>query len=362
MTKKGLKKSRDITLDLMRGYFLYVIIVDHLRSFPSLLEIFTGRGELWISAAEGFFFVSGLLVGRLRLADAKKDFKIARHKLLKRAGQLYVVSVILTLFFTTTSRLLDYYPSVSLGVSNDPAWLMVVKTLTLQYSYGLADMLPLYVLFLLASIPALWLVVRGKAWLVVLISVSLWAIGCFSAVPIHLTKSYFSDLSWQVVFFGGFIIGCYYDQIRQMWRNLSSLLRRRILFALGLVLLLGLSLSVSNFYGHLFSGGLADIERSLFDKIQLGPGRLVLFSVIMCFSYLVIKHFEKWFVAWMGWFFLPLGQNSLYVYIVHSVIVFPLFAHSIKNNIWLATLEGVVVVLVVWWLTVNKVFFKYIPR
>ncbi len=362
MIKKGSKKSRDLALDLLRGYFLCVIIIDHLRSFPGLWEVFTGRGELWISAAEGFFFISGLLVGRLRLADAKEDFRLARNKLLKRAGQLYVVSVVLTLLFTIASQLFNYFPSVSLGVSHDPVWLMLIKVLTFQYSYGLADMLPLYTLFLLASIPALWLVVRGKAWVVVLVSVSLWVIGCFSAVPIHLTKAYFSDLSWQVVFFGGFVVGCYYDQIRQRWRNLSSSVRRRIVFTLGVALLLGLSLSISNFYGHLLSGWLADIERSLFNKIQLGLGRLILFSIFISFSYLVIKHYEKWLVAWLGWFFLPLGQNSLYVYIVHSVIVFPLFAFTIKNNFWLATLEGIIVVFIIWWLTANKVFFKYIPR
>lgn len=213
MPVQKVKKARDLTLDLLRGYFLFVIIIDHLQSFPSLFEIFTARGGLWISAAEGFFFISGLLVGRLRIVEARKDFKLARQKLLKRAWQLYVASVVLTLFFTVWGHLFHYAPSMSLGFNYDPAWLVIVKVLTLQYSFGLTDMLPLYILYLLFSIPALWLILKGRAWLVALISVGIWAVG-FSAIdPIRISKVYFSDISWQVLFFGGLIVGCYYDKI-----------------------------------------------------------------------------------------------------------------------------------------------------
>ena len=48
--------SRIITLDILRGYFILAIASVHLAYYPSLLGLFEGRGQLWVSEAEGFFF------------------------------------------------------------------------------------------------------------------------------------------------------------------------------------------------------------------------------------------------------------------------------------------------------------------
>lgn len=361
MPVQKVKKSRDLTLDLLRGYFLFVIIIDHLQSFPSLFEIFTARGGLWISAAEGFFFISGLLVGRLRIAEARRDFKVARHKLLKRAGQLYLVSIILTLLFTIWSHLFHYAPSMSLGLSYDPAWLVVVKIVTLQYSYGLADMLPLYATYLLLSIPALWLILKGRAWLVLLISLALWAIGFSAAEPIRLTKVYFSDISWQVLFFSGLLVGCYFERIWSWWGEFKPVAKRRVVIVLLILLVVLLSISVGIFYHGWIPQSFRPTESFLFDKIKLGLGRVVVFTIFITLAYLVVKRFEDKIVRWVGWLFLPFGQNSLYVYIVQSVIIFAPFGIPYKN-IFASSLEDVAVIFVIWWLTTRKVFFKYIPR
>src|SRR5262245_56218398 len=55
-------RQRDRALDLLRGYLLCVILVDHIHWFPSLFEPLTGCGQLWASAAEGFLLISGFLV------------------------------------------------------------------------------------------------------------------------------------------------------------------------------------------------------------------------------------------------------------------------------------------------------------
>lgn len=44
------------TIDILRGFFMFMIIVDHLELFPNGFDFLTGRGLLWMSAAEGFFF------------------------------------------------------------------------------------------------------------------------------------------------------------------------------------------------------------------------------------------------------------------------------------------------------------------
>ena len=54
------------TIDILRGFFIFMIVVDHLELFPSGFDILTGRGLLWMSAAEGFFFLSGMMIGMVR--------------------------------------------------------------------------------------------------------------------------------------------------------------------------------------------------------------------------------------------------------------------------------------------------------
>ncbi len=88
---------RFVSIDLLRGFFLVVIIIDHLGRFPSGFELLTGRGELWITAAEGFFFISGMMVGVTRVAKIKaRGFKAIWQSLWRRSAVLYAWSVGLT--------------------------------------------------------------------------------------------------------------------------------------------------------------------------------------------------------------------------------------------------------------------------
>ena len=61
--------GRIVSLDLMRGWFLIIIILDHLTYFPNGLTFLTGDSRLAVSAAEGFFIISGLVLGIVRGAS-----------------------------------------------------------------------------------------------------------------------------------------------------------------------------------------------------------------------------------------------------------------------------------------------------
>ena len=56
--------SRDLRLDFLRGLCLFIMIVDHIAG-PSWLRWLTGDNSFYVSAAEGFVFISGLLVGTI---------------------------------------------------------------------------------------------------------------------------------------------------------------------------------------------------------------------------------------------------------------------------------------------------------
>src|SRR4051794_13567282 len=98
---------RDLRLDFLRGFAVLAMVVDHIGG-PSWLYAITGGNKFYTSAAEGFIFISGLLVGvvygRLVLRDG---FVVGMRKALERAAVLYLLTVGVTLPLLVLSELLD---------------------------------------------------------------------------------------------------------------------------------------------------------------------------------------------------------------------------------------------------------------
>src|SRR5205823_4722211 len=97
---------RDRRLDLLRGYCVVAMTVDHLDA-PTWLYVFTGGNRFFVSAAEGFLFISGLVMGVVyRPILEKSGLWAAAAKALRRAALLYGVTVMATLgFMWLSSRL-----------------------------------------------------------------------------------------------------------------------------------------------------------------------------------------------------------------------------------------------------------------
>src|SRR5207237_1164743 len=93
------KTNRILAIDLIRGFFLLVIMVDHIELYPNGWDFFTGKGRLWVSAAEGFFFLSGLLIGMIYKRRLHLGMKFIFRKMWRRALELYVAGVSLTFIF-----------------------------------------------------------------------------------------------------------------------------------------------------------------------------------------------------------------------------------------------------------------------
>ena len=55
-------QGRDLRIDLLRGFFVLAMIVDHVRG-ASPLYLLTGSNRFFVSAAEGFILLSGLMAG-----------------------------------------------------------------------------------------------------------------------------------------------------------------------------------------------------------------------------------------------------------------------------------------------------------
>ena len=293
-------RPRIPALDLLRGYFLVVIFTDHLFRFPNIFEFISGRGQLWVSAAEGFFLISGLLVGYIYWPKISQNFKAVFFKLWRRAGQLYLVSVFLTLFFTLWGTYLPPNQIKSGLWAGGNLANLLYKTATFQYVYGWADFLVFYTVFMLAAPLALGIIKKFNVWTLLIISLGIWYL--FRLV------NYFSG--WQLIFMVGLAAGCYLPALEKK-------LRRNIFILSGITILtLGLSvyiLATNNTANAIW-----------FDKTTVGPGRVVL-AIIWFSTFYIFARTQEEKINNLSWGVLTtLGQNSLLTYSLESVLLFPI--------------------------------------
>lgn len=336
-----------LSLDYLRGFFIVVIIIDHLNRWPSILEIVTGRGELWVSAAEGFVMISGLLLGYVRgFKQREQPFKKVSFVILRRAIMLYVWGVFGSIVLTVISWY-THFKSPIAYVDIDPSnWMnLVSRAITLDYTYVMIHFLYLYAIFLLAS-PLVILLLRRRMWLIVIIgSIVTWLIG------IQLEIEF---LQWQILFFAPVIAGFYLEKIRHYIAHMRPITRRVaeysiVSFTLITILISGLSLLPAGDF--------------LFGRSPLGVGRVMLATVWFVGFLLIFNRFLPWLKRYLGWLLEPLGTRSLTAYILHII---PLILCSIffmeSDNIWLNSVLGVMCVLSTWAMVKTPFVQKLIPR
>lgn len=363
------KSSRVLTFDLLRGYFLVAIILDHLAYFPNGLDWWSGRGNLYVSAAEGFFLISGIVLGIVRGAKlVDKPFWVPAKLLLKRGLQLYITAVVLMLIFTFVGWLFIDNPGLKPGIRpfGEDVWNVIWGGMTFEYIYGWADYLRLYAVFILASPIALWLL-RKKLWYVVLaISIFIWTRFQYSTLDTaELSQVY----SWQLIFFSGLIIGFHWNTIRIWWEQLSNRIKKPLIVFTVATSSVTMVASFMFVYGlDLFhSPYLDNINTSLlpyFTKESLPVTRLLLAALWFSAGFWLFSRFERQIVRWIGWLLLPFGTNSLYVYTIQAFLVF--FVHLIiaeeTSSIILNFILSVIGVMMVWLAVRYKVLMNIIPR
>jgi len=331
---------RIITLDLLRGYFLWVILVDHIYRFPGFFEIFTGKGLLWASAADGFFIESGILVGIIRGREVRAgNFKLAWKRLWLRSLLLYAWSVGLTLLFTFLAWWLSGVPGIKPGAEHIPVLQLLWKTLTFQYSYGWTDFLPYYTVYMVISPLALWLMSKKQAWLVILAALIAW-----------FYRGHNPFLAWEALFFIGLTAGYYFSEWESFWQKITISAQRWLRWSIaGLAAgILVTNVVVKHFYGY--EGGWLTFW---FDKWTVAPGHLIVGLIWFAGLYLLVRGLEPIMTKITGWFLLPAGRNSLATYIFQSFIIVGvnLLWPYPSNNFWTNFSINLVAIVVVWLFT-----------
>ena len=365
-------KRRIYELDLLRGFFICVIILDHLQFWPSPLQYLTGQGRLWVSAAEGFFLISGLLIGYLR---AYKGVKVPladlTKLLLKRAALLYVWGVLVTFFVIALailmpgqSPLLPKFPDVS---QTSSLGIYLWNVLTTMFQSDWIYFLRLYAIMLAATPLFLWLVRIGKWWVALLISAGLY-------VASVVTDTGEVALQWQILFFGAALIGWKLESILG-WLRARQKLRRALLTSLITATLS--TMVISYFMVH----GWDYVERPntaitreayvsvrhyvdpWFSNNPMAPARVAL-AFLWFTGLLALFHVIRPFLLrWLGWLLLPFGQASLTAYILQAVTLTVIVSIvPLTENFWLNGLIGVLVILLHAALIRLKPVQRFLPR
>jgi hypothetical protein len=110
------------------------------------------------------------------------------------------------------------------------------------------------------------------------------------------------------------------------------------------------------------------IHQAWFDKNTLRPGRILNFVALFVVGYSFLSRFWAPMYRLMGWFFVPIGQATLYVFIVHVYVVLLVssmfeFGFSIPpQGMLVNTLVHAASLAVLWLMVRYQVLFGWIPR
>jgi hypothetical protein len=207
---------RDARLDMFRGLALVMIFINHVPG--TIYENFTSRNFGFSDAAEGFVFMSGLAAG-LAYSNSFRagTFWAGLLRVWARARQLYFVhlaTTILTLAIFAAGALWFGLPNMLLtnnvsALFKQPLGVMIGIP-ALSHQLGYLNILPLYVLLLLATPALLWAGLRKPLW-VLAGSALLWVLaGQFRLnFPSYPAPGgwFLGPLSWQILFVTGLLAG-----------------------------------------------------------------------------------------------------------------------------------------------------------
>lgn len=339
--------SRLLELDYLRGFFIIVIIVDHLNRWPSILEVFTGRDALWVSAAEGFVMISGLLLGYIRgFKSRDTPMKSVALTVLKRAIILYIWAVICTILLVALTWYGNFNGPLAYVPIIQGEWgVLTAQAFTLEYTHPLIHFLYLYTVFLLVAPAALYLLRRKLWWVVMLISITAWVLGSFLQLEF---------MQWQILFFLPAIAGFYMDSIRTKIGSLSQKVRTSVSLSLIVITLATIIISAFN---------LLPAIHDIFGRAPLGYGRIILAAIWFMAFLVVFSKILPWLTKYLSWVLKPFGTSSLTAYILHII---PLMLCSIlfvvSDNIWINTLLGVACIVATLGLMKIPLIAKIVPR
>jgi hypothetical protein len=320
-----IRQNRDLRIDLFRGIALWCMFIDHLIN--GSLGAITLKQYGFCDSAEVFVLLSGISAGMVYGGiSIRKGVASARLRILRRVGVLYRTHVIMLVaypavvgFLRERLNLPSFLQAYSLkGFARnllDSAWL--------RYQPQYLDVLPLYIVLLLALCVALPLLLQRPR---LLLGASLGLYGMTRLfhleMPAWAGEWYFNALAWQVVFVLGAVSETVLDR-EQYWRGWNVLAGFFAIFSL-------IGSHARHLVGRVPVSMLLD---AVADKSNLHPFKLLSILSLAWLAWNYLPATANWLRSRWAMPFVLLGQHSLPVFAI-SVFL------SIAGQAWLASHSG----------------------
>lgn len=317
--------ERDISLDVLRGIMLIIMATDH---FGEPIEQYTWEMFGFVSAAEGFVFLSGILVGVVYSRYLTKDAVVMEKRIWHRAGTIYAYHLLtffaVWLFTVISANSGAYWKSYAVDIIDQPI-ISTVSGLFLFYLPPMLDILPLYVVLLLLAPFSLRLFQKNKAWLVLLISAVIWLLAQYDIHKFLLdqlpndwliNRGAFDPFGWQLIFVLGTFLGFQRYQNGYQTKTINKPL---LFLAISTVVFLFLLR-----HGIVQTGWLEQYKHT--DRESIAWLRLINFlavvyvikGIIVAQQIYGILNLFKSAGRWLAF----LGQHSLQVFAYHLIVLY----------------------------------------
>ncbi|WP_048646103.1 OpgC family protein [Nitratireductor soli] len=340
-------------LDGMRGYFLVFMVLNHLTFVGGYLLVKINHGELgYVQDAQGFVFLSGLLVGMVYARRMiKEGYASGARKIRKRAFEIYRYAVACLLavmaFGFVLSKSSTYWEPWLWDLANhDPFY--AIASLLLLYQPTYMDILPQYIVYMLVSPPLIWLCVTGRWMWVAALSAGVWiavqlglhfplAGGIYAALDrIHdgeMFRTAFNVLAWQAVFMSGLVLGALTASGKIDWGKVMDPRRPALAWAAFALVLVFMTIRFGFTFQYL-PEAMKERFTSLDNRVE--------FSFVYLVNFMATGYLVAWMVMagpacenqvvralgnGLRWLFSLsflrfIGRHSLQVYAWHVVVIY----------------------------------------
>lgn len=214
--------QRDVRLDSFRGLALVVMTIDHFRGS---IQGFTYQAVGFVTAAELFVFLSGLVAGIVFTKRMRTHtFTQVRRQCWKRAGVLYVYHLLTFAVVVAAASAFDpledawraWIPKLSDALLFEHRGTAMGLAAVLVYQPTHLDILPMYAVFLFLLPFALKLLERYGPMPLLALAFAGWMLARFGRTqgwatallgPLGVRPPYFDMLAWQGLFWMGLVCG-----------------------------------------------------------------------------------------------------------------------------------------------------------
>jgi hypothetical protein len=354
---KAVKMRRLEVLDGLRGYFLVFMMLNHLYFTGGLILVHVNHAELgFVEDAQGFVFLSGLLIGMVYAKRmAREGFAAGALRIWHRAAELYLYALFCLFVLLLTVRL-----APALGVAWEnwmgaiawPGRASTLAAVTLVHQPTYMDILPQYIAYLLVAPPLVYLVIQGRwtlvavasgvAWLAVQLGLHLPIGAALDAALGRMTpglamRNHFNVFAWQVVFMAGLVMGALTSTRRIAWGEVFHPERRTLLTAALAFFLFFMTYRLGWTFGFL-PGASWDRFVTITNRGEFSLVYLLNFAATgYVLAWLLIagprvqenrlRRFAEMLLRLFATPFLRLlGRHSLQVYVFHVLVVYAVMA------------------------------------